>query len=85
MKFKFFINANKNANQEVGGSDLTPQRDKGGFFILFMYNCEGWFVNFGFEIVPCELCLFLGTTQCSCEYVFKVVKLCDNNCGSSVA
>ena len=25
----------------VGGSDLTPQRDKGGFFILFMYNCEG--------------------------------------------
>ena len=29
------------ANQEVGGSDLTPQRDKGGFFILFMYNCEG--------------------------------------------
>lgn len=42
-------------------------------------------MNFGFEIVPCELCLFLGTTQCSCEYVFKVVKLCDNNCGTSVA
>lgn len=29
------------ANQEVGGSDLTPQRDKGGFFILFIYNREG--------------------------------------------
>ena len=28
-------------NQEVGGSDLTPQRDKGGFFILFIYNREG--------------------------------------------